>query len=168
MPQCTTSYSGLCFVLVFRAVQVAVIQDHTSDVNMIVFNNSLLASASRDRTIRLLDLQKQAMRTTLTGHRDNVSFVGFVPEAVPASQRTPSYAASPHSATLVSCCDDGSIRLWDTKNAELTEILAGLEEPIVAWDATEGCTMLAAAGRHGAVCMWNRSGDKKRRSCVIS
>ena len=165
MPADSLDFLKCAFLPIWCELQVAVVQDHTSDVNMIVFNNSLLASASRDRTVRLLDLQKQANRSTLTGHRDSVSFVGFVPEAT--AQKTPSYAASAHDATLVSCCDDGSIRLWDTKSSEIIEVLTGLDEPVVAWDATQGCRLVAAAGRNGTVCMWNKSGDKSKSSCII-
>jgi WD40 repeat protein len=57
----------------------------------------LLASGSRDKTIKLWEVASGSLVRTLTGHTDSVFSVAF----------------SPDGRLLASGSDDNTIRLWD-------------------------------------------------------
>ena len=60
-------------------------------------DDSRLASASRDNTIRLWDVATGSCTATLNGHTDDVNSVSF----------------SPDGSRLASASDDRTVRLWD-------------------------------------------------------
>ena len=85
-----------------------------------LLNDTLLASASTDTTIRLYDPSKDYQQVrTLYGHEHVVSSVRFF--ANPARWRSraasaPTELAAASRELLVSCSRDGSVRIWDPRS----------------------------------------------------
>jgi WD40 repeat protein len=84
---------------------------HSNRVIKVVFSpdGKLLASCSRDTTIRLWDPETGACQKTLEGHTHRVTEVLF----------------SPDDKTLASASDDKTIRLWDLATGECQQVLEG-------------------------------------------
>ena len=74
-------------------------EGHNNDVNSVAFNpnGTLLASGSRDNTIKLWNLETKTEIATLEGHNGSVNSVAF----------------NPNKAKLISGSDDGTIKLWN-------------------------------------------------------
>ena len=77
----------------------AVFSEHTDEVLFVTFSNAglLLATAGKDRTIRLYNTSSQLHVRSLTGHRDLVAYLAF----------------SPDDMKLLSCSTDREARIWD-------------------------------------------------------
>lgn len=91
-------FSFLCFSF----AQQPIILRHGGSVQTVKFSpvdNSLLASAGNDNTIRIWDLQDNTIVTTLRGHRGQINSVAF----------------SPDGTRLASGGDDWTFRLWDVE-----------------------------------------------------
>ena len=72
-------------------------------------DSSIVASASRDGTVRLWDVATASNTGTLLGHTDWVLSVAF----------------SPDSSTVASASRDGTVRLWDVATGSNTGTLFG-------------------------------------------
>ncbi|BBM86154.1 WD40 repeat domain-containing protein [Candidatus Uabimicrobium amorphum] len=125
--------------------QNAAFSQHTGAVTCIDKNqqNTLLASGSSDKTIKLWDLQSRKLRAVLYGHKEKVNAVCFHPqeevlfsagddalivwelkthskkmELTGHTEHITSLALSPDGVYLASADTDGNIHLWDTKTYE--------------------------------------------------
>jgi WD40 repeat protein len=90
-------------------------------------NPPLLATAGLDRTVKLWDLDTQAVWGELIGHADSVNALAF----------------SPDGAVLVSGGDDGEVRLWTVADRRLKRSLSAHAGAVT-------CLACAADGRHFA------------------
>ncbi|CAE7078105.1 unnamed protein product [Rhizoctonia solani] len=82
------------------------LQGHTSEVTSVSFSpdSSRLVSGSRDKTIRVWDVDREtAILGPLGGHTDWARSTAF----------------SPDGAQIVSCSNDHTIRLWDPRTGEM-------------------------------------------------
>lgn len=85
-----------------RVTQIAALSGHGGTITGLDFNpgGTLLASASRDGTVRLWDVYLESELLTLTGHTDRVQDVAF----------------SPLGDRVASASLDGTVRLWDVNS----------------------------------------------------
>ncbi len=131
---------------------------HTDGVSSVAFtpDNKLLASGSKDNSIRVWDPHTGQHKLTFTGHQDEVYSVAF----------------SPDGKTLVSGGADETIRLWDVSTGELRLTFAGhaggvstviyapdgktlashgWDETIRLWDAHTGEFLHSFSGHTGEI-----------------
>ena len=125
---------------------------HTNDVYSLAFkpNSYLLASASRDKTVRIWDVgDRDNLRhvRTLRGHTDTVRSVAW----------------SPDGRTLASGSADGTVRLWNPNNGINFAVLRGHTNEVfsVAW-SPDG-RILASGSWDSTIRLWNPDTHGTRR-----
>jgi WD40 repeat protein len=102
----------------------------------------LIASGSRDNTIRLWDVStRRAVGSPLTGHTDRVYSVAF----------------SPDGTLLASASKDGTVRLWDMSGAPVGQPLTGHEGAVWSVAFSPDGQTLASGSTDGTVIVWDVS-----------
>ncbi len=100
-------------------------------------DGNTLASASRDRTIRLWNTDPWGLRDTLSGHTSWVKSLDW----------------SADSGLLASGSRDQSVRIWDLREGGCDSYRHGDQIECVAWSPSR--SLLASGGRDGAVYLWD-------------
>ncbi|KAL4735093.1 hypothetical protein BDV11DRAFT_208812 [Aspergillus similis] len=124
-----------------RSAELHASKGHSSWVQSLAFSpdGQLLASGSRDHTVRLWDPVKGAESQILEGHLDSVQSVAF----------------SHDGLLLASSSDDGAIRLWDpAKSTELKTFESYLDSIHSVAFSPDG-KLLAFGSANGKVSLWN-------------
>ncbi len=125
------------------ASPMATLTAHTGPVSRVAVHpaGSLIASASKDRTVILWDLTGQStLAQALSGHQVPVQSVAF----------------SPDGATLASGSVDGTVRLWDVATGQpVGEPLGGHQEVVYAVAFSPDGTRLASGSQDNTVRLWN-------------
>jgi WD40 repeat protein len=159
------------------------ITGHTGDINCIAFSpdNSLIASASNDYTIKLWQANGKEL-ATLPGHKLRVNSVAFSPDGkkivsgsadklvklwdiqgnlirtfTPHQDIVSSVTFSPDGEIIASGSIDQTIRFWDSQGQIIKTIQTndgGVRS--LAW-SPDG-EILASANNNGTVKFWNRDG----------
>ncbi|MBC7869939.1 MAG: TIR domain-containing protein [Chitinophagaceae bacterium] len=113
---------------------------HTSWVNAITFspNGALLASTSKDKTIRLWDMVKMREVACLAGHTEEVIGVAF----------------SPDGRLLASTSKDKTIRLWDLANQRELSVIRGHQSWANSVIFSPDGTLLATASGDSTIKFW--------------
>jgi WD40 repeat protein len=124
---------------------------HKNSLNQIAWSQDgvLLASASKDTTIRLWNMESGQLLHTLEGHSDEVN-----------SDEVNSVAWSPDRRILASGSDDKTIRLWDTETGQLLQTLTKHSYYVskVVW-SPDGQT-LASSSRDRTIRLWDAKTGK--------
>jgi WD40 repeat protein len=98
-----------------------------------------LASASRDRTIRLWNTGPWGLRDELAGHASWVKCLDW----------------SPDSGSLASGSRDQDVRIWDLRSGGCETYRQGDHVECIAWSPSG--SLLASGARDGAVYLWDRA-----------
>jgi len=101
-------------------------------------NADLIASASRDRTVRLWTPQGQFLRA-LTGHDGSLYHVTFAPDG----------------QTLATASQDNTVKLW-TSEGQLLQTLQGHTDSVYSVHFSPDGQFLASASRDRTVRIWER------------
>ena len=117
------------------------IKEHEADVLSVAFNpdGSLLASGSKDRTIRLWDAATGDPISTLTGHEDAIRDVTF----------------SPDGRTIASGSLDTTVRVWNVATGELIATFVGHTSSVRSVAFSPDGSAIASGGRDGTVLVWD-------------
>ena len=99
----------------------------------------ILASGSRDKTVRLWDMTTRQQLRTLAGHTSVVWSVAF----------------SPDGRTLASGSADKTIRLWNAATGEQCAILTGHTAPVKSVAFSPDGITLASGSEDSTVRLWD-------------
>jgi WD40 repeat protein len=123
------------------------LKGHTSDVYSVAFSpdGKMLASGSRDKTIKLWDVSAGKEKFTLKGEDKDILSVAF----------------SPNGKILASGSESKALRLWDVAKGKNVQVLtAGLGLVCAVAFSPDG-KLLAAATVHDRVQLWEATTGKK-------
>lgn len=120
---------------------------HSDSISRIAWSpdGRWLASASRDKSVRVWDVSKGIVRHILNGH------TGWVIDL----------AWSPDSSKLVSCADDRMAKIWDASTGQVVRTLAGHDGTIkaVAW-SPDG-KLIATGSEDKTIWLWKADTGEK-------
>jgi len=129
---------------------------HTSGINAIDLSGELLVSASLDCTLRIWNMTTKECTAVLEGHTDQVSHVNFItprPTATTHQIRNKAGVPPPAANHIVTGSLDGTLRVWDVKQAKCLHVLEGHTTGITNM-AT--CHQYAASGSvDGTILVWD-------------
>jgi WD40 repeat protein len=121
--------------------EVATLKGHTDRVHAVAFSpdGKLLASGSRDHTVKLWELTSRRAIATLHGYTGGWS----------------SLAYSPDGKTLAGGTRQGPILLWDIRSGRVAASLNGHTDLILCVAYTRDGRTLASGSNDGTIKLWN-------------
>ena len=124
----------------FQTTLAQITLEHGSGVTSVTFSpdGTILASGSRDGTVKLWNVENHENIATLGGHRDNVTSVAFSPDAI-----------------LASGSRDGTVKLWNVENHENIATLEGHGWTVTSVAFSPDGTILASGAWDDTVKLWN-------------
>jgi WD40 repeat protein len=113
------------------------LEGHTDRVTCVAFsNNSIqIASASRDKTIKIWDLSSGACLQTLEGHTDGATCVAF----------------SQDSTQLASASFSSTVKIWDTNSGACLWTLEGHSSAVMSVSFLHHPIQLASGSRDSTI-----------------
>ena len=98
-----------------------------------------LVSGSKDRTVRIWDLESGLRKAVLEGHEDEVNSCTF----------------SPNGQVVVSGSEDATLRLWDAQSGNELAVLKQ-SDPVTCLALSPDGRSLASTGEEQIIRLWNR------------
>eukprot|EP01134_Creolimax_fragrantissima_P001283 CFRG1283T1 len=126
-----------------------VFKDHDDEVWYVKFSNNgkMLASASKDCTVRVWEVSTYKLMYTLEGHALPISFVGWCPD----------------DKLILSCSNDKTLRLWDLEDgARCTLNITEHTQSVTSCAWSQKRDFFISAGLDQKICVWNTKGEKMR------
>ena len=126
-----------------------VFEGHTDNIYSVTFSpdGQIIASASRDNTIRLWNASTGDTIRTLRGHRNGVNSVAF----------------SPDGQIIASGSWDDTIRLWNASTGDTIRTLRGHRDNVYNVVFSPDGQIIASGSRDDTIRLWNAStGDTIR------
>ncbi|KAL8701289.1 MAG: hypothetical protein Q9201_004989 [Fulgogasparrea decipioides] len=146
---------------------------HDKDINAISVNhnNTLFASASQDRTVKIWSIEVGEVQGVLRGHRRGVWSVKFAPKDTPPISGDNTGPASSRHGLVVTGSGDKTVKIWSLTDYNCLRTLEGHTNSVlkVLWmplpassSSSEGSTpaskrpvQIASAGGDGLVKIWD-------------
>ncbi|KAL8808342.1 MAG: hypothetical protein Q9182_000162 [Xanthomendoza sp. 2 TL-2023] len=143
---------------------------HDKDINAISINhnNTLFASASQDRTVKIWSVEDGEVQGILRGHRRGVWSVMFAPKDTPAISGDSTGPASTRHGVVLTGSGDKTVKIWSLTDYSCLRTLEGHTNSVlkVLWmplrpseDATtthhKRPVHIASAGGDGLVKIWD-------------
>ena len=142
----TSSSSGAKNVDMVKLVATHSVRAHDKDINSVAVspNDSIIASASQDKSVRLWRASDLTPIATLNGHKRGVWKVAF----------------SPVDKTLVSCSGDRTVKMWSVVDHSLLRTFEGHTASVLAVKFVNKGTQLVSASADGLIRVWTiRTGE---------
>jgi WD40 repeat protein/TolB-like protein len=116
---------------------------HKSEVLSVAFSldGRILASCSKDKTIRLWDVDKKKELKSLTGHKMGVNCIAF----------------SPNGLLLASGGNDKKVIVWNLEKGTEEKVFTGHKRKVLAVAFSADGSLLASAGEDKIVKLWDLS-----------
>ncbi|KAL8674701.1 MAG: hypothetical protein Q9168_000933 [Polycauliona sp. 1 TL-2023] len=139
---------------------------HDKDINAISINhdNTLFASASQDRTVKIWSVAEGEVQGILRGHRRGVWSVIFAPKDTPAISGDSTGPASTRHGVVLTGSGDKTVKIWSLTDYSCLRTLEGHTNSVlkVLWmplppseENTRRSVQLASAGGDGLVKIWD-------------
>jgi WD40 repeat protein len=109
-------------------------------------DGSWIASASKDRMLKVWDRESGAERATLAGHTDGVN----------------ACAVSPDGKWIVSASEDHTLKVWNTATWSERLTLTGHTEAVTDCDVSPDGTCVVSSARDATVRVWDLDGGPAR------
>lgn len=131
---------------VLSSLPVSVLEGHKGEITDIhmVPNTSTLISASKDKTIKIWDINTNECIRTLEGHDDWVRFLTL----------------SPDGTRLFSCSDDWNVRAWNFDTGQCEYILEGHTMPVLHVSTSPSHRFLFSTSRDRTIKIWDYQNGK--------
>ncbi|EXL39066.1 hypothetical protein FOCG_18314 [Fusarium oxysporum f. sp. radicis-lycopersici 26381] len=122
------------------------LEGHTSFINSAVFSNdgTLIASGSRDNTVKIWNVATGAEERTLEGHTGSVSSVVF----------------SNDGRLIASGSHDNTVKIWNVATGEEAQTLKGHTDFINSAAFSKNDTLIASGSRDNTVKIWKAKDGK--------
>jgi eukaryotic-like serine/threonine-protein kinase len=130
------------------------LRGHDGDVYHAEFSpdGQVLATCSRDRTIRLWEVASGKTRLVLTGHSNEVNYVTFAPDGL----------------SLASASEDETVNIWDPATGRIRHTLSAHRNEVVSVLYTRDGCRLVSCDRGGQVILWDPATGRQQLSFDVS
>ena len=120
------------------------LEGHRAPVESVEFspNGKIIATASKDRTVKLWNLQGKEIQT-IKGHREGVGSVAF----------------SPNGKIIATASEDKTVKLWNLQGKEI-QTLKGHREGVGSVAFSPNGKIIATASKDKTVKLWNLQGQE--------
>ncbi|KAI7968660.1 hypothetical protein EIK77_000069 [Talaromyces pinophilus] len=134
--------------------ELQTLEGHSGSVESVAFSpdGRLLASGSRDGTIKLWDPATGALQQSLNGHFNSVASVAF----------------SLDSQLLVSGFRDGTIKLWDPAMGALQQTLEGHSGSVESVAFSPDGRLLASGSMDGTIKLWDPTTGALQQTLTVN